>query len=169
VAKGGPVTALEKAVSDFLSQKRLAVAGVSRDSDIPANAIYKKLRENGYEVYAVNPRAQEVEGDSCYPDLKSVPAALQGVVVATPPQAAESVVRECVDLHIGRVWMHRSFGAGSVSDAAEALCREAGLAVIPGGCPMMFLEPVDLGHRCFRWFLRAARKLPAPSGFGDAR
>jgi predicted CoA-binding protein len=162
------MTSLRNAVTEFLAQKRIAVAGVSRDSDIPANAIYKKLREKGYEVYAVNPRALEVEGDPCFPDLKSVPAELQGVVVATPPEAAESVVEECAELGISRVWMHRSFGAGSVSAAAEGLCRDAGIAVIPGACPMMFLEPVDVGHRCFRWFLRVSGKLPAPAGFGEA-
>ncbi|MFC1661430.1 CoA-binding protein [Gemmatimonadota bacterium] len=158
---------LRDAVSEFLGLRRIAVAGVSRASDIPANTIYRRLREKGYEVFAVDPRATEVEGDSCYPDLKSVPAELQGIVVATPPEAAESVVRECVELGIGMVWMHRSFGQGSVSDEAVRLCREAGISLIPGACPMMYLEPVDFGHRCFRWFLGVSGKLPAPGGFPD--
>jgi predicted CoA-binding protein len=161
------MTSLEDAVSDFLSQSRVAVAGVSRASDIPANTIYRKFRDNGYEVFAVNPKAQEVEGDACYPNLGSVPGALDGVVVATPPSAAEGLVRECLDLGIPRVWMHRSFGAGSVSDEAVQLCREQGIAVIPGACPMMYLEPVDIGHKCFRWFLGVTGKMPSPEGFSE--
>ena len=153
---------LSAAVKDFLAQERLAVAGVSRDGNLPANLIFKKLRDGGYQVYPVNPNASEVEGVECFPDLRSVPETIQGVVVATPPQATESVVQECIDLGIPRVWMHRSFGQGSVSEAAVELCRSEGISVIPGACPMMYLEPVDLGHRCFRWVLGLTGKLPKP-------
>ena len=158
---------LMEAVADFLSQERLAVAGVSRAGDLPANLIFRKLRDAGYQVYPVNPHAQEVEGVPCYPDLASVPVHLQGVVVATPATATEAVVRECAALGVPRVWMHRSLGEGSVSAQAVEACREAGIAVIPGACPMMFVEPVDVGHRCFRWVLGALGKLPRPEGPGD--
>lgn len=156
---------LGQAVQHFLSRKRLAVAGVSRDGNLPANLIFRKLRDAGYEVFPVNPSASEVEGAPCFPDLASVPADLEGVVVATPPGAAEGVVRECVALGIPMVWMHRSIGSGSVSTAAVELCRREGIAVIPGACPMMYLEPVDLAHRCFRWVLGGMGKLPEPEGF----
>jgi hypothetical protein len=158
---------LKEAIAEFLAQERLAVAGVSRAGNLPANLIFRKLRDAGYQVFPVNPNAREVEGVPCYPDLASVPATLQGVVVATPPSAAEALVRECVALGIPRVWMHRSVGEGSVSAPAVRACRAAGIAVIPGACPMMFVEPVDLGHRCFRWVLGALGKLPRPEGSAD--
>jgi uncharacterized protein len=156
---------LREAVGEFLACRRLAVAGVSREGNLPANLIYRKLKEAGYEVYAVNPNASEVEGVPCYGNLAAVPVALEGVVVATPPGAAESLVWECVALGIPRVWMHRSVGTGSLSTEALELCRREGLAVIPGACPMMYVEPVDLGHRCFRWILGGMGKLPEPEGF----
>ena len=140
-------------VSTFLSGRRFAVAGVSRDSNQPANHIYRRLRDSGYEVAATNPAAQEVEGDVCYPDLASVPGALDGVVIATPPGVTADVVRACVERGVKRVWMHRSFGEGSVSPEAVTWARENGMDVIVGGCPMMFCEPVDFGHRCMAWFL----------------
>ncbi len=160
---------LRDAVEDFLSLKKLAVAGVSRDGNLPANAIFRKLRANGFEVYPVNPRAEEVEGMPCFPDLASVPASLEGVVIATPPGAAEDLIRECAELGIGKIWMHRSFGGGSVSDSAVRRCKEEGISVIPGACPMMYLEPVDFAHRCFRWILGGIGKLPDPEGFPEGR
>ncbi len=156
----GDKVKFEEAVRDFLAQKRIAVAGVSRSANEAANLIYRKLRDSGYRVFAVNPRAESVEGDDCYPRLAAIPGGVDAVVIATHPAVAPAVVHECVDQGIGRVWMHRSFGQGSVSDEALALCREHGIRVIPGGCPLMFCSPVDVGHRCMRWWLRLTGSLP---------
>jgi predicted CoA-binding protein len=154
------MSSLDQAVKDFLAQKRIAVAGVSRSEGEAANAIYRKLRDTGYEVFPVNPKANEVEGVKCYHNLKAIPAGVDGVVAATPPQATDQIVRECAELGISRVWMHRSFGQGSVSDEAVKYCREHDITVIPGGCPMMFCAPVDFGHKCIRWVLGLSGGLP---------
>ena len=154
------MTTLAEQVEDFLAQKRIAVAGVSRDRNQPANAIFRKLRDSGHEVFATNPKTQKVEGAACYPNLASIPGGVDAVMIATPPAAGEEIVRQCAELGISRVWMHRSFGAGSVSQAAVDYCREHGIKVIPGGCPMMFDEPVDVAHKCMRWFLGMMGKLP---------
>jgi len=151
---------LQEAVDDFLSQKRLAVAGVSRSGNEAANGIFRKLRDAGYEVYPTNPKAEEVEGVPCYPDLKSIPEGIDGVVVATHPDMTEQVVRESVEIGVTRLWLHRSFGQGSVSDAAVELARENNITIIPSGCPMMFVEPVDIGHKCIRWFTGLTGSLP---------
>lgn len=155
---------LRAAVDEFLSQRRIAVAGVSRNGGEAANLVYRKLRAAGFEVFAVNPKATEVEGDPCYPDLHSIPGGeIDGVVIATHPDVTGQVVEECAQAGIRRVWMHRSFGAGSVSEDAVRRCHELGIAVIPGACPMMFCAPVDAGHRCMRWVLRLTGGLPKPS------
>lgn len=156
---------LAQAAQEFLAQKRIAVAGVSRKGDTAANGIYKKLRSAGYEVFPVNPNAVEIEGDKCYPTLASIPGGVDGVVIGTAPGVATQLVRECGTLGIRRVWMHRSFGQGSVDDEAVRLCRELGLSVIPGSCPMMFCEPVDVAHKCLRWFLQVSGKQAKPDGF----
>lgn len=150
---------LDEAVRQFLDRKRIAVAGVSRDGAQPANAIYKKLRGAGYEVFAVNPAASEIEGGPCYPNLAAIPGGVEAVVIATPPGAAEGLVREAAALGVHHVWMHRSFGQGSVSASATALGREKGLSVIDGACPMMYVNP-DVGHRCIRWILKVTGGLP---------
>jgi predicted CoA-binding protein len=151
---------MSEAVESFLAQERIAVAGVSRNKNEAANVIYRKLRGSGYGVFPVNPNAETVEGDTCYPDLSSIPEGVDGVVIATHPKVTGRVVRECAELGIRRVWMHRSFGQGSVSEEAVDYCREKGIEVIPGGCPMMFCRPVDLPHKCMRWILNMTGGLP---------
>ncbi len=142
---------IKEAASEFLANKRVAVTGVSREpKDHGANVVYKRLRDRGYEVFAVNPNAAEVEGDPCFADLRSIPGGVDAVVIATRPEIAEDTMRECADLGIGHVWMHRGPGGGSVSEAAAAFGRASGIAVIDGGCPCMFGPTADLGHKVMR-------------------
>jgi uncharacterized protein len=159
---------LKEAADEFLAQRRIAVAGVARDGASAANFVYRRLREAKYEVYAVNPNADEVEGDRCYRSIGEIPGGVDGVVIGTAPQASAAVVRDCVAAGVPRVWFHRSFGTGSVSREAVALADSAGLSVIAGACPMMFLQPVDLPHRCMRWVLGATGKLPDAHEYGAA-
>src|SRR5215510_3815652 len=112
---------MKEAASEFLAYKRIAVTGVSRKSkDHGSNAIFKRLRDRGYQVFAVNPNAKEVEGARSYHDLKSIPGGVDAVVIATAPDKAEDTMRECADLGIKHVWMHRSYGRGSVNATATA-------------------------------------------------
>jgi len=160
IGKGGSVTDIRHDAREFLEQRRIAVAGVSRNPKEAANLIFRKLRDTGHEVYAVNPRATEVEGVSCHPALDAIPDQIDACVIATPPGAAAAVVDDCAKLGIKRVWLHRSFGEGSVSEEAVSKCREHGITVIAGACPMMYCEPVDMGHRCIRWVLKFTGRLP---------
>jgi predicted CoA-binding protein len=152
---------IPKLVGEFLGSRRIAVAGVSRGAGSAANPVYRKLRDSGYEVFPVNPNASEVEGVACYPDLARIPGDLDGVVVATHPSVSAAVVRQAVERGVARVWLHRSFGPGSVSTEAIQECEKAGVSCISGGCPLMYCEPVDLGHRCIRAMLGWLGRLPA--------
>jgi predicted CoA-binding protein len=152
---------LKEAATDFLAQKRIAVAGVSRtDAGHGANVVYTGLRKAGYQVFAVNPNADEVAGDTCYHDLKSIPGGVDAVVVGTAADVSAAVVRDCADLGVKRVWLHRSFGPGSVSDEAANVGRQHNLTLIAGACPMMFLPHADVGHRCMRFVLGLTGGLP---------
>jgi predicted CoA-binding protein len=153
------MTDLQTAANDFLAQKRIAIAGVSRSEKETANMIYKRFRSAGYQVFPVNPNAQTVEGDPCYPDIKSIPGGVDAVLIVTHPSVSAQVVRDCAEAGVKRVWMHEGMG-GSVSDEAVALCRENGISVIPGACPLMFGPTADFGHKCIRWWLGLTGKLP---------
>ena len=152
---------ISEAASRFLSNKRIAVTGVSRNpKGHGSNVVYQRLRQRGYEVFAVNPSAGEVEGDKAYPDLKSIPGGVQAVVIGTRPETAEATMRECVDLGIKHVWMHRSIGAGSVSAAAARYGREHEISVIDGGCPLMFEPAADGGHKAMRFVFTLTGSVP---------
>ena len=155
---------LEIKVHDFLAQKRIAVAGVSRNnSHHPVgNLIYQRLKETGHDVFPVNPHMQTFEGDPCYSDLQSIPGGVDGVVIITRPEVTERIVRDCEDAHVRRVWMHQSLGKGSsVSPEAVEYCRQHEISVIAGACPMMFGPGADFGHTCMRWMLTVTGKLRA--------
>ena len=153
---------MKDAAGEFLANKRVAVTGVSRkEQSHGANVIYQRLRQRGYQVFAVNPNADEVEGDPCYDDLKSIPGGVDWVVIGTKPETADATVHECEELGIKRAWMHQPpFGPGSVSESAAAYGRERGMTVIEGGCPCMFNPTADPGHKMLRAMGRITGKVP---------
>ena len=155
-------------VQRFLARRRIAVAGVSRQGNQPANAIFRRLRATGHEVFAVNPAARTVEGGPCYPFLAAIPGGVGALMIVTPPAAALALVEEAAALGIRHVWMHRAFGDGSVSPRAVERGRALGLEVIVGGCPMMLAGRVDLAHRLFGFF-RGPEPQPAGARCEPAR
>jgi predicted CoA-binding protein len=156
------MTATTEAARHFLGHHRIAVTGVSQSpSGHGSNAVYVWLREHGYEVFAVNPHADMVEGDRAYGDLGAIPGGVDAVVIATAPEHAMGTMEQASALGIRDVWMHRSFGKGSVAPAATVWGREHGMTVIDGGCPIMFHPDGDGGHhmmcRVLTWTGRVPR------------
>jgi predicted CoA-binding protein len=155
--KGVPMSQIEPLVQDFFAQKRIAVVGVSDKRDTGCNLSYRKFKESGHTVYAVNPHQTTFEGQPCYADLRSIPEKPDAVFILANPKVAEQIVQQCVDLGIKHVWMHclmgtkPGLGAGmtSVSPDAVQMCRANGIAVIPGACPNQFLKP-DFFHALMR-------------------
>lgn len=149
-------------IAEFLRGHRIAVAGVSRNPREFSNGIYRKLRDAGYDVVPVNPKAKTVEGVTCYPDLASIPGQIDGVFAATPRDASFELIAQCAARGVPRIWFHRTIvGEGSVPHDGTKECTRLGVKCIEGACPMMFVPPVDVGHRCFRWWLGIRHKLPS--------
>ena len=155
------MTAIKDAAAEFLAHKRVAVTGVSRTpGKHGSNVVYTRLRDRGYEVFAVNPNADQVEGDRAHRDLRSIPGGVEAVVIGTRPEHAEATMRECAELGIEHVWMHRGPGAGSVSEDATEYGREHGITVIDGGCPCMFGTTADGGHKAMRFLFTLNGHVP---------
>ncbi|MFN8052630.1 MAG: CoA-binding protein [Acidimicrobiales bacterium] len=144
-------TVSQTAVDDFLTGHRIAVVGASNDPKNFAHTIYVEMKERHYDVVAVHPFDSVVDGDAAYPDLASVPGDLDGVVVMVPPAASAEVAQQAIDRGVRRIWLFRGLGGpGAVSEEALRRCRDHGVSVVAGACPMMFLEPVGFGHRIHR-------------------
>lgn len=155
------ITTLKDAANHFLEHRRIAVTGVSRTpAGHGANIVYGRLKERGYQVFAINPNTETIDGDPCYHDLRAVPGGVEAVVIGTSPQHAEETMHEAVELGIADVWMHRSVGGGSVSASATAYGREHGVRVIPGGCPLMFAPTSDGAHKVMCQLLKLTGAVP---------
>ena len=150
---------LQMIVDDFLAQKRIAVVGVRTTTQDAANAIYDKFKGAGYEVFAVNPKVESFNGEPCYPNVGEIPGGVDLAMICTNPTVTEQVVKDCHAAGVKRVWMHRSIGDSS-SPVAVEYCKEHGMAVLPGGCPMMFVDPVDFGHQCMRFIGKLSGWMP---------
>jgi uncharacterized protein len=162
---------IDELVKDFLAQKKIAVVGVSDKRETGCNMSYKRFKEGGYQVFAVNPRINTFDGDPCYPDLKSLPEKPDAVFILASPKVTDMIVQQCVDLGVKHVWMHCMMGTkpglassmSSVSPEAVRLCRENGIAVIPGTCPNQFLKP-DFAHSMMRVLWRTFGFLSVEQG-----
>ncbi|HVN54251.1 MAG TPA: CoA-binding protein [Anaerolineaceae bacterium] len=144
-------------VVDFLSQPALAIVGVSRGGKKFGNAILRELKSSGYKVYPVHPAAETLEGERCYPNLKSLPETVGGVVVVVPPAQSEKVVRDAAEAGIPRIW----FQQGAESDAAVQAAQASGMRVVSGECILMFANSPVFFHKIHRFVNRVVGKLPA--------
>ncbi len=153
---------MPEAIKDFLGLKCIALVGVSRTQNKAANLIYRKLRSEGYKVFAINPNATSVKGDSNYPNLKSLPDKPDAVVMVTRPEITDQVVQEWAELSIGNVWMHRGPDSKGTSVSVNAVdsCHKHDTTVISGRCPMMYCANADIGRRIMRWMQNLTGILP---------
>jgi len=143
-------------IQEFMAQKTLAVAGASRDESSFSARTMKELKARGYRLLPVNPNAQSIGGEKCWPDLASLPEKVGGVLVLTKPEVTEKIVRDAAAAGITRVWIQQ----GAQSDAAIAACREKGMTAVWGRCVNMFAEPVGSLHGVHRWFAKVFGALP---------
>lgn len=146
----------QAAINEFLRNKTLAVVGVSSKRRGFGYTVYHDLKGKGYTVYPVNPNANAIDGNLCYPDVRRLPEKVDGIVLVIPPGQTEQVVAEVAEAGIKRVWMQQ----GAESDAAIGFCEERGISVVHGECIMMFATPAAFPHRVHRWVRGVVGKLP---------
>ena len=140
-------------IDAFLAQKRIAMVGISRDPRSLSATLFEELCRRGYEVIPVNPNMPEVLGRRCFARVQDIQPRVEAALLMTSPEVTDTVVSDCAEAGIPRVWMYRAIGKGAVSEKAVAFCRERGIEVIPGQCPFMFL-PNAAGFHRFHGFLR---------------
>ncbi len=151
----------KQSIDSFLSCRRLAVVGVSRDPKDFSRAVFRALAQRGYDALPVNPAGGEAEGRRAFGRVGDVHPPPEAALLMTPPAATAQVVRECAEAGVRRVWMHRGAGPGAVSPEALAFCRERGMEVVDGECPFMFLRDPGWVHGVHRFFRRLGGRLPS--------
>jgi predicted CoA-binding protein len=156
------MSTLQEKVDDFLAQKRIAITGVSREGKNAANLIYQKLLDSGHKVFPVNPNTDTYNGSPCYAHVGDIPGGVDAVMIVNRPDVSDQIVHECAQLGIGRVWLHRAFHSMGASFELKTVefAEGRGMSVIAGGCPMMFVQPVDFGHKCMKWMIGAMGQMP---------
>jgi predicted CoA-binding protein len=145
----------------FLSRRRIAVVGVSRDERDFSRMVYRELRQRGYDLVPVNPGTKELDGRPCFARLQDVTPPVEGALLLTPPSRTAQAVRDCLEAGIRCVWMHRGMGAGAADPEAMAFCEANGIEVVAGLCPFMALPGAGLPHRIHGFFRRHSLGRPA--------
>jgi predicted CoA-binding protein len=143
-------------IQDFLAKKKLAVIGVSRDTQQFSRRAYDFLKTNGFEVYPVNPNAEKIEDDKCYPSIKSLPEKVDRALVLLPPEKTMEVLPEIANAGIKNIWLQQQ----TESPQAIQFCKDHNINVVYGQCIFMFAEPVATFHRVHRWIKKVTHTLP---------
>ena len=121
-------------INKFLNKKNIfAVVGASKLKEKYGNKVYYDLKNANYSVYPINPNADSIYGDKCYPNLKKLPVIPDVVNIVVPPKVTERTVKECNDLNIKKVWMQ----PGSESENAISFCKKNEIEILYNVCVMV--------------------------------
>ena len=148
------------AVERFLTQKRIAIVGISRQPHDIGGSLLEKFSQLGYEILPVNPNVPEIMGRPCFARVQDIHPAPDAALLLTSPAVTNAVVRDCAEACVRHIWMYRGGGQGAVSDEAVTFCRNHQINVIPGQCPFMFLKPVSGVHWCHRLITKITGAYP---------
>lgn len=141
---------MNQAIADFIQAKRYAIVGLSRSGKKFGNIVYTELKQRGYQVVAVHPSAEEINGVTCYPNLSAVSEQVDGVIVCVPPAQAVQVVRDAAAAGIRKIWLQQ----GAQSPEVLAVADELKLTPVTGKCILMYAGPVTSFHAFHRGFAR---------------
>jgi len=141
-------------VDSFLAEKKLAIAGVSRSGKKFGNSLLRELQSKGYELYPIHPSANEIDGVSCYHDVKSLPCKVGGLIVVLHPSETEKIVAEAAEAGINKIWLQN----GAESDTAIEFCQSKNIDVVHHKCVLMFAQPSGFFHKAHRWIWNLSSK-----------
>jgi len=142
---------MKNTINEFLAEKNIAIAGVSRNSMKWGNGLMKELVKKGIKVYPVNPHADTLEGEKCYHHIAELPEEVKSLIIATKAKYTEAILKEVNNSGIKRVWMQKGAGKGSASAEAVSYCKQNNIPYVYGFCPMMFF---GTGMHKFHFWMR---------------
>lgn len=108
----------------------IAIVGCSSNPERPSFRVASYMKEKGYTIVPVNPNEKEILGQTCYPDLTSVPGKVNVVDIFRRSEDVLPIAQEAVKKGASAVWMQE----GVINEEAAACAREAGLKVVMNKC-----------------------------------
>lgn len=147
-------------IEDFLAQRRIAMVGISREPGGFSVQLFKELSRRGCDVVPVNPKNPNIQGRRCFAHVQDIEPPVEAALLMTSPEGTDTVVSDCAEAGIRRIWMYRAAGRGAVSDQAVQFCREHGIRVVAGECPLMFLPQSEGIHRLHGFLRRITGRIP---------
>ena len=144
-------------IESVLNSKKLAFAGVSGDPKKFSRIVYKELKEKGYELYPVNPKLDDVDGDKCYGSVTEVPDDVKWGILMTPKASTSKVLKEAIDKGFESIWIQQ----GAHTPESLEVAEKAGIKLVYNKCIMMFASPVKGVHAFHRFLARIFGKVPA--------
>lgn len=119
-------------VERIFALKTIAVVGCSPKPDRPSHYVSAYMKEQGYRIVPVNPGHKELLGETCYPDLASIPFPVDVVNVFRRPEEALQPILDAIAIKAKALWLQD----GVYHEEGEALARKAGLLVVSNDCLM---------------------------------
>lgn len=147
----------QKIVDEFLSQKEIAIVGVSSNKKKFGTIVYNDLKSKGYNVYAVNPQLQSIDGDKVYSSVSELAEKVKAIVTIIPPEQTLKILPEAEEKGITHFW----FQQGSSDERVEDYCDEYKLKYVADECILMFTQPSAFIHKAHKWINGVLGKLPA--------
>jgi uncharacterized protein len=146
-------------IEKFLGSRKIAIAGASRNQKKFGGSVLTKLKNKGFEVYPVNPNADEIQGLKCYSSVDGVPDEVKHLLIVTPRKETAKIVKEAIRKRMEMIWIQQ------MSETPEAIrdIMEAGIPLIHKKCILMFVDPIIGPHQLHRFFVKLFGKYPKPA------
>jgi uncharacterized protein len=146
----------KESINQFLAPKKIALAGVSRNNKKFGYAIFNELRQKGFDVCPINPKADEIDGVKCYPSVSEIPSGYEKLFIVTPKTDTDNILKQAIDKGIKHIWVQQM---SNTTETAK-IAKDAGVDLIYKECIFMFVDPVTSIHKFHRFIWKVIGQLP---------
>lgn len=146
----------KQSIQEFLAPKKIAIAGVSGNTKKFGYAIFKELREKGFDVCPINTKLDELDGVKVYKSVIDIPNEYEKLFIVTPKTETDSIIKQAAEKGIKHIWVQQT----SNTKETEAIAKELNIDLIHKECIFMFAEPVQSIHKFHKTIWKILGLLP---------
>lgn len=146
----------KESIIQFLAPKKLAIVGVSRNTKKFGYTVFNELQQKGFDVCPVNPKTKDINGVKCYNSVSEIPAEYQKLLIITPKNETDIVLKQAAEKGIKHVWVQQMSNTKDTSKIA----KENDIDLIDKECIFMFAEPVTSVHKFHKFLRKIFGQLP---------